>query len=137
MFSVDTFEGHDKRDLESKYEGKHTTGFFSETSFDSVRTYFSQFTFIEVIKGRIQDSVNYLTKNSFGFIYLDMDIYSPTIFSLNYFSDKLIPGGIILLDDYNFKTCPGINKAVAELVKANSDFVKIPLQTGQCMLIKL
>jgi hypothetical protein len=137
LYSVDTFEGHSSTDLVKLDDGIHIPGLFSETSFQTVTSYLNCFDFVKVIKGRIQESVDFLPNDNYGFIYLDMDIYEPTIFSLNYFSNKLISGGIILLDDYNFETCPGINRAVLEFINFNSNFIHIPLQTGQCLLIKL
>ena len=75
---------------------------------------------------------------SFGFVHLDMDIYSPTIFALNYFEKKMVKGGVILLDDYGFMSCPGIEKAVSEFDAHNkSKYFGFPLLSGQYILLRL
>ena len=50
----------------------------------------------------------------FSFVHLDGDTYQTTIDGLNFFFPRMVKGGIIILDDYNWDMCPGVNKAVDE-----------------------
>ncbi|MEM4331709.1 MAG: TylF/MycF/NovP-related O-methyltransferase [Candidatus Micrarchaeia archaeon] len=70
-------------------------------------------------------------------VHLDVDVYEPTRFSLNFFKDKLQPGGIIIVDDYGFTTCPGVKKAVDEFTRNNINYELFHLLTGQALLIKI
>ena len=70
------------------------------------------------------------------FVHLDMDIYEPTIFALKFFNDRLVKGGVILLDDYGFDTCPGIPRAVQEFTETQPGYFGMSLLTGQYLLIK-
>ena len=60
-----------------------------------------------------------------------MDIYEPTKFVLKKLYDKIVRGGIILIDDYN--VVPGATKATDEFLKKNKSlkiqklgFYKLP-----------
>ena len=66
---------------------------------------------------------------------LDMNIVVPKRAALAYFWDKLVPGGIVLFDDYGWLGYIAQKKAHDEF--AASMGVKIlNLPTGQGMLIK-
>lgn len=137
QYAVDTFEGHSSKDLPTGKEGGHVPGLFDKTGYEDVLNYLSKFSFIKTIKGRIQDVLSSLPE-TFDLIHLDVDIYEPTLFSLNYFGKNMHQGGIIIVDDYGFTTCPGIRKAIEQYLEENPEtFVRFELLTGQCLLIKL
>ena len=48
----------------------------------------------------------------------------------------MIPGGMIVFDDYGFPSCPGARRAVDEAF-ANRPEVPICLPTGQALVVKL
>jgi hypothetical protein len=137
LFCVDTFEGHSACDLPDGKDGDHSAGLFGETDYDDVCRYLSRFEFVTVLRGRIQDQASRLDRMEFDFIHLDVDIYNPTKFTLDHFGGRMNPGGVIVVDDYGFTTCPGVTKAVDEFIKANSGFYRFNLLTGQSVLIKL
>lgn len=132
----DTFEGHAATDINTTVEISHMAGAFSDTSFESVKEYLAKFKNVHVYKGRFQDMSHHVQDVSMNFAHLDMDIYEPTIFALNFFDDRLVHGGVILLDDYGFDTCPGIPKAVKEFTQTHPGYFGMSLLTGQYLLIK-
>lgn len=138
LYAVDTFEGHSKKDIPQISEGVHSPGKFSDTNIYDVKKYLSPFKFIRIIEGRIQDVINKLPTSNYDFIHLDIDIYTPTFFCLNYFANKLNPGAILLIDDYNFISCPGVKKAALKFLKGRgqNDFFKYELSSGQYILIR-
>lgn len=133
----DTFEGHAQEDINTAVEKSHFAGAFNDTSFESVKEYLRKFERINIYKGRIQDTSSVLQKAQIHFVHLDMDIYEPTIYALNFFDKHLVKGGVILLDDYGFETCPGIEKAVVEFKSTNSNYFSFALLSGQYMFVKL
>ncbi|WP_373532539.1 TylF/MycF/NovP-related O-methyltransferase [Vampirovibrio sp.] len=139
MFSIDTFEGHDERDITTGEDGEHSAAGFNQTSYESVRAYLEPFPFVKVIQSRIQDcATETMGALSFDFVHLDMDIYQPTQFALDFFGPRMKPGAIILVDDYGFSSCPGAKRAVDEYAHQHAaQFAKLALMTGQCVLIKL
>lgn len=137
-YCFDTFEGHAANDVNNALEPKQTAGSFDNTSYEEVKEYLNLFSNVTIFKGRFQDTCQPLDDMRFGFVHLDMDIYSPTIFALKYFEDKMIKGGITVLDDYGFVSCPGIEKAVSEFMSnATGKYFGMPLLTGQFVLVRL
>lgn len=136
IFAFDTFEGHAEQDLEQRLDGPHTTDKFKDTSFEEVSNYLSVFDNVVVYKGRFQDQCTHIRNESFSFVHIDVDIYKPTIECLLFFSPRLHSGGIIVVDDYGYKTCAGAKQAVDEFMGRNHQFIKFHLTTGQCLLLK-
>lgn len=71
----------------------------------------------------------------FAFVHVDVDLYEPTREALAFFVPRLIAGGILLLDDDGFLTCPGARKAVDEFVQSTGHRV-VRLPTGQAFFVK-
>lgn len=72
----------------------------------------------------------------FSFVHVDVDLYEPTRDSVEYFYSRLNSGGIMLFDDYGFKSCPGAKKAIDEFFDTRLESV-INLPTGQAFVTKL
>ncbi|HMZ08861.1 MAG TPA: TylF/MycF/NovP-related O-methyltransferase [Anaerolineales bacterium] len=136
-FCFDTFEGHAAEDINLSVETSHFPHAFNDTSFESVKDYLKYFENVSVHKGRIQDTAHILQDSLMHFVHLDMDIYEPTLFALQFFTDRMVQGGVVLLDDYGFETCPGIEKAVNEFLSMHSNYFGTALLSGQFILVKL
>lgn len=136
-FCFDTFEGHAAEDINLSVETSHFPHAFNDTSFDSVKDYLKYFENVSVHKGRIQDTAHILKDSFMHFVHLDMDIYEPTLYALQFFNDRMVQGGVVLLDDYGFETCPGIEKAVKEFLSMHSNYFGTALLSGQFILVKL
>lgn len=136
-FCFDTFEGHAAEDINLSVETSHFPHAFNDTSFDSVKDYLKYFENVSVHKGRIQDTAHILKDSFMHFVHLDMDIYEPTLYALQFFNDRMVQGGVVLLDDYGFETCPGIEKAVNEFLSMHSNYFGTALLSGQFILVKL
>lgn len=50
----------------------------------------------------------------FCFVYVDMDTYQATRDAIKFFWPRVVPGGKIVVDDYNWEPCAGVKKAVDE-----------------------
>jgi hypothetical protein len=133
----DTFEGHAAQDINSSVDPEHLPAMFSDTEYESVKEYLSKFGTVHVFKGRFQDTCGELQGKQIHFVHFDVDIYDPTLFGLKFFENRMTPGGVIIVDDYGFITCPGVKKAVDEFVAATPGYFSISLLTGQYLLVKL
>jgi O-methyltransferase len=51
-------------------------------------------------------------ERTYRFVHVDVDLYQPTRDSLGYFWPRMVSGGVIVCDDYNW---PGARRAVDEL----------------------
>lgn len=135
LHCLDTFEGHASQDVRAEDPHQRASS-FSDTSFESVKGYLSQFPNIQVYKGRIQETSPQIEEKTFCFVHLDMDLYEPTVFSLKFFDRRLLSGGVIIVDDYGFLTCPGVKQAVDEFMEGNTHYFGLHLLTGQYILAK-
>lgn len=136
LWSIDTFEGYPKEDLPDGIEGSYLVpGKGSDVNFEEVVKYLSDFRFVKVIKSRIQDCAPTLAGRTFHFVHLDVNLYKPTNFALGFFGARMKSGGIIIVDDYEMITCPGIKEAVDRYSAEHRAVTKFSFLTGQCILI--
>lgn len=136
FFVFDTFEGHVI--VDKSIDGQHDIGRFSDTSYKKVRSYLSLFENVSVIKGdfmKTKDTIN--NEKSFSLVHIDVDVYPITKYCLNFFENKMVVGGVMIVDDYGFTTCKGAKKAVDEFVMSNNNFRLIHLITGQAVIMRL
>jgi hypothetical protein len=69
------------------------------------------------------------------FAHVDVDIHDPTLASFEYFYDLLVPGGMIVCDDYGFAPCRGAKEAVDRFMAGRPETV-VHSPTGQGIVIK-
>lgn len=135
--AVDTFSGHDPADLPEGREGAHTVEKFRRTSHAEVVAYLRDRPSVAVVQGRIQDLAA-VVDDRLHIIHADVDILIPTRFVLGLAVDRLVVGGVVVVDDYGFVTCPGTRQAVAEFLERHGQaFASVALPTGQAVLIRM
>jgi len=137
LHAFDTFEGHSPKDVKQELDAAQRAGQFSGTSFEGVAEYLSCFQNASLYKGRFQENAHRVEKLTFSLIHLDVDLYEPTLFGLDFFDKRLVEGGAIVVDDYGFTTCAGVKKAVDEFLHTHRDYFSLHLLTGQCLLVKV
>lgn len=88
---IEGFEGAGGHGLEKK----EVFNILKEKGFDN----------FELVEGNVFDTLpKYLAENPetrLAMVHLDMDVQEPTDFALELLYDRVVPGGIILFDDYN------------------------------------
>ncbi|HTD89323.1 MAG TPA: TylF/MycF/NovP-related O-methyltransferase [Burkholderiales bacterium] len=78
---------------------------------DKVKGALAAFPGIEYFPGWIPQAFPDESNVRYRFVHVDVDIYQPTRDSIEYFYPRLVPGGILVSDDYNW---PGARKAIEE-----------------------
>jgi O-methyltransferase len=114
----------------------HKKGDFSDTSLELVSNFLSDCSNVVFHPGFFPGTAVNQKDQEFCFVYIDVDIYSSAKDCLNFFYNKLTPGGVIVFDDYKSRSCSGIKMAIDEFF---SDKPERPIETAeyQCALIKL
>ncbi len=117
----DSFEGLSKLQDEdcdiatSSHNDRPPSEIMKEGNFavdlERVRANLSEFPNIQYFKGWIPHSFPSENTNKYRFVHVDVDLYQPTLDSFEYFWPKILPGGIMLCDDFNWS---GAEKAVKE-----------------------
>jgi hypothetical protein len=137
FFVCDTFRGHVVVDEE--LDGPHRVGeTFVDTSFDEVAAYLSDVPNIKVVPGDFRETSRQLEVQApFAFVHVDVDVYPIIRYCLDFFATRVVPGSLIVVDDYGFTTCRGARQAVDEFARSHADFRLVHLLTGQALLIRL
>ncbi len=120
---IDTFEGHPQDRLSQYDSAMHMNpSLFTDTSYEDVVKYLSPWQLITVRKGDFSKVAPHLPEQSYRLVHVDVDLYEPTLDCLRYFGHRLVPGGVIVIDDYGSPSCPGVDRAVAEYLAAEPAF---------------
>jgi O-methyltransferase len=91
---------------------------------------------IAIRAGWIPGTFRGLEQNHYAFAHLDVDLYQSTLDCCAYFYPRIVPGGIILFDEYAFAAARGEKDAV-DAFFADKPECPITLPTGQAVVIKV
>lgn len=106
------------------------------SDFDFVRSLTAQFGFVELHRGWIPQSFELFERRPVRFLHVDVDMYEPTKASLEFFWDSVIPGGCIVIDDYNHAVFEGATRAVDEFLSTRTPSLFYSVPFGSAYIIK-
>lgn len=135
-YLMDTFQGLDPR-YSSDFEIKrnHTMGYAeAQNLYDQVKETFRDFN-VRIVRGAIPDTLPEADTDQICFLSIDMNAVVPEVAAIEYFWPKLVPGGIIIFDDYGFPTCEA-QKAGHDAFARSVGHTIFTSPTGQGILIK-
>lgn len=132
LYGFDTFEGilrlseHDKSASGSSVSVNKAGGFAQD--WEIFKKDFDRFISstpigqrIHLIKGDVCDTFPAFLKEEpgvrFRLVLLDVDLFEPTKVVLDRIMDRMVPGGIIIFDEYGFSEWPGESVAVDPFIK--------------------
>lgn len=133
VYLFDSFQGLPKPKLSDGNYWKE--GVFS-TPVSELATTLRKFNNYLVFEGWIPSRYNEIEDKKLKFVHIDVDLFEPTFDSISFFYHRVVPGGMILLDDYGFYSCPGAKKAVDKFMKDKTEKI-VNLTTGQGLIIKI
>lgn len=90
---------------------------------------------IAIYKGWIPDRFNEIADRKFSMVHIDVDLYEPTLESLKFFYDRMVPRGVIICDDYGSTSCPGAKKAFDDFF-ADKPEAMMEMPTEQAIVVK-
>lgn len=146
FYLMDSFEGlsfpniKDATDIRDLPDGSkqvitsHPPGHFASPRDVAAKT-LSEFPEVNLLKGWVPDVFAELPDVKWAFVHLDLDLYEPTLAGLEYFWPRLVPGGVIVNDDYNSENFPGAGIAWDEFCTAHGIGSAV-LDTGQAAILK-
>jgi O-methyltransferase len=76
-----------------------------------------------------------LSEQEFRFCHIDVDVYQSAIDILEWVWPRLVPGGVVVYDDYGFPYCDGITRHVDEQI-GRSDALIVHNLNGHALMIK-
>ena len=95
-----------------------------------------RFPFVRSHPGWIPDRFDEVADREFSFVHVDVDLFAPTRDAIEFFYPRMVPGGVLLCDDYGFTTCPGATKAFDEFISSRPERSVVHLPTGQGFIVK-
>ena len=137
VFLCDTFTGVVKAgERDSAYEG----GEHADTSRQTVEELIigrMRLDNVEILEGIFPDETGYQVEGmQFRFCHIDVDVYQSAKDSVEWLWDRMVPGGIVVYDDYGFRGCDGITKYVEEQIICRDRLV-IHNLNGHAIILKL
>lgn len=130
----DTFTGMPESDPEKDL---HKEGDFDDVTFEDVSRFLSIYRNVRLHKGLFEDTLpNIVNDEQFCFVHIDCDIYNSVLQCCNFLYSRIVPGGIMVFDDYGSKSCPGCKLAIDQFfINKQESPIHLP-PTGQCLVIK-
>jgi O-methyltransferase len=133
FYLMDTFNGL-VDEYKSENEQKTNLVNYNEC-YEEVRERFADFSNVIIIRGSIPGTLSQVQSKEIALVHIDMNCAKPEIDAGEYFWEKIVASGVILLDDYAY---PGY----IDQKYAWDDFAKrkgiqiLTLPTGQGLIIK-
>ncbi|MBW7940937.1 MAG: class I SAM-dependent methyltransferase [Candidatus Kuenenia stuttgartiensis] len=138
FYLFDTFEGLDVSQIteEEKNVGiERIYGNAYNDVYEQVKDTFDAYPMVKIVKGLVPDTLEQCKSDKICFLSIDMNVVLPEIAAMNYFWDRIVKGGVVMLDDYGFPQ--HINQKIAFDAFAKERQIEIlSLPTGQGVIIK-
>jgi hypothetical protein len=139
MWLVDTFDGlpDDQIGDDERARGLHeyNAEYRGNDAYAVVLDKFASFPNVRIVKGRVPEALADVKAERVAYLSLDMNIALPEIAAARHFWPKLVPGGVILLDDYNWVAHVNQKRAFDALAR-EWDVPILGLPTGQGIIVK-
>lgn len=143
FYLLDTFNGVDCRYLSAadievgvvdRNNREINSGFYT-FDIESVRQNFSEWKNTKIIVGAIPESLPQIESNRIAFVHLDLNCSKPEVAASEFLWDRIVPGGLILMDDYGYVGYRSQKLGMDEFAKTkNLPILSLP--TGQGLLMK-
>lgn len=133
FYLMDTFNGLDPRVLNTREKGRVSDRY--PDCYDEVVRTFSPFRGVQIVRGTIPETLNQVKSREICYLSIDMNCVLPEIAAVEYFWDKLVPGAVIVFDDYGFEGHEDQKMAHDAFAKKKGTSI-LSLPTGQGLLFK-
>jgi hypothetical protein len=132
---LDTYEGFAASDLQGVDADKQME--FADTSLEAVQRRVGKQN-VQFVKGYFPATASQIPDDRrFCFVHIDCDLYAPMRSALEYFYDRLVPGGYLLMHDYSSLHWDGAERAVDEFFADKPECViSVPDSAGSVVIRK-
>lgn len=102
---------------------------------EEVRQALAGFPGVQLHEGWIPQSLGQAPEMRYKFVHIDLDLYEPIRGAIEYFWPRMLPGGVVIFDDYGCLSWPGAKKAVDDFCGRHG-VPLLALSTGQGVIWK-
>lgn len=137
FYLLDTYKGIDERFVtqSEKEKGAPMAGRYSEC-YEAVVETFKDFSNVKIVRGAVPDTLPQVPSKKIAYLSIDMNNRVPEIAAAEYFWDKLVSGGVIVLDDYAWGGYHMEQKLGFDQFAADRGVEVLSLPTGQGVIFK-
>jgi len=136
FYLMDTYEGLVPSQVTDAEKAAGVDAYFGTYAnvYDQVVKTFAPFN-TRIIKGPVPDTLSQCDASQICYLSIDMNVVAPEIAAANYFWNKLVSGGVMILDDYGFPAHIEQKKAFDQFaLEKRVSILYIP--TGQGIIFK-
>jgi hypothetical protein len=125
IYGLDSFQGFpDPSDQDKLRNGEipdaAVSGYFGDTSYQYVfkKIQCLDLANITLVRGYFEESLPKIKDQQYCLVHLDCDLYNSYKTCLEYLYNKVLPGGYIIFDEYDYSDAvyPGAKKAIDEFL---------------------
>jgi O-methyltransferase len=137
VYLCDTYAGMPETDgtKDTFYKG----GELADTSVDIVRGLVDGLHLddVELCQGLFpQETGSLVTSERFKLVHIDVDIYESARDTVDFVWDKLVPGGLIVFDDYGYSATEGVTRYVDEELRGRPGSLFVYNVVGHGIVVK-
>lgn len=133
FFLYDTFRGLDPS-RSSARELEQTEGYYVDC-YEDVRRLLAGRSCVRIIRGSLPDTLDDGAPERVSYLHIDLNAAEPERRTLEFFWDRLVPGAMVLFDDYGWVACAAQKSAIDEVLR-NRGVEALTLPTGQGLAMK-
>jgi len=104
-------------------------------SLAEVQRRFAAFPNARIIQGMVPETLSQVKSDKICYLSIDMNVTAPEIAAAEYFWDRMVPGAVMVLDDYGWRGHEPQMHAFDEFARKRGVEV-LPLPTGQGLIFK-
>jgi O-methyltransferase len=137
FYLLDTFEGMptgyattEEKKINDPEKWKY------DNVYNYVKKTFKKYKNVRIIKGEVPGTLKSVRTGKVAYLSLDMNSMKPEIAAAEYFWDKIVPGGIIVLDDYAYDIMYEEQRKAFDRFAKERNTQVLTLATGQGLIIK-
>ncbi|MDH5536191.1 MAG: TylF/MycF family methyltransferase [Betaproteobacteria bacterium] len=123
MFDYNPVQGH-------AFEGQEAG------LFEKVRQRFANYPQVNLVKGLLPDSFANGIPESIAYMHIDLNNAEGVLAVLDRLFDRVVSGGIVIMDDYEWSGIYRAQKKAEDPWFAERNYRVFPLPTGQRLIIK-
>lgn len=134
FYLFDTFNGIPSEQITAS-EAERAALHHYPDCFEEARRSFSEFPKAKLVRGKIPGTLNDAVIEKVSYLSIDMNIEKPERDAIEFFWPKIVPGGVVVLDDYAFGGYEKQHDSMDEFAeKVGANILTLP--TGQGLIVK-
>ena len=108
---------------------------YKEDIYENVVNRFSSYHSVKLVRGVVPEVLNKILTTQVAYLGLDMNNSAAELMALEYFYDKIVPGGVIYIDDYGWNH-PDLRDAIDNFfINKPEELLHFP--SGNSIVIKI